>query len=174
MIYVIGVHHQEEQFPHYMNKSAEIAKLKAVIRELHKKQNLALIAEEWSEDIRRYQSVTTTHSEDVARELGIPHLSCDPDLAERNRLGFKSREEIANELGFDFHFIMPGTDEERRVNERAEEFDKIREPYWLDQIVGSGYGYKDILLVCGYEHTESFIALAKSKGYEATKVPFNR
>jgi hypothetical protein len=170
MFYVIGVDHKREQYPHSMNDKEKVERLQKTMRQLCQSKKIQLIAEEWCDDARSYWSVNRTYSEDIAIELAIEHLSCDPGQAERDKLQMRSREQIAQDLGINFVFIQENSDEEHRVNEAAKKIDEKRERYWLEKIIGRVGTNKNTLLVCGFGHSDSFIALAKSNGYEAEKI----
>jgi hypothetical protein len=173
MIYVIGVGHYDEQFPHSHNVREKVERLQEFVPRFCKEKGIQLIAEEWCDDARRYQSIKTTYSEDIASDLGIEYLPCDPNIAERAKLQMKSREQIAQDLGIVFAFIQPGSKDEQRVNETdaAKEADAKRERYWLERILARDGANKNTLLVCGHEHADSLVALAKSKGYEVARTP---
>jgi hypothetical protein len=48
--------------------------------------------------------------------------------------------------------------------------DDRRERYWLEKIIEHGGAKNNTLLVCGFGHPDSFVALAKNNGYEAEKI----
>ena len=114
-----------------------------------------------------------TYSEVFARELEIEYLPCDPGRAERARLQTKARDQIAQALGLSLFAIQEHSDDEHRVNEVAKDGDRKREQYWLEKIASHGTTWGDILMVCGYGHADSFVALAQRKGHEAVRIPLH-
>ncbi len=86
MIYLLGTDHQLQHdrnnamthdFTNYLE--SEAIKISAV-----------LIAEEWFDEMSKRNGVLTTTVQDVATRLHINHRHCDPDPAERKRIGYYS------------------------------------------------------------------------------------
>jgi hypothetical protein len=169
MIYVLGVHHQEEQFPHPSNIRSRVDALKDFVRRVVDEHRVKLIAEEWCNDARLYQGVDRTYGEDIALEMGIAYFPCDPNLTERRKLNIKSREQISGELGICFALIQSGSEEEKRVSESADakSADSKREKFWLEKIAERNWANENTLMICGYEHAESFTTFMQAVGYEA-------
>jgi hypothetical protein len=86
----------------------------------------------------------------VADTLGVEHRFCDPDDAERLRLGLP-----------DPYLDHYGESEKPR-------FDRIRECYWLSRLVE--VSNRDVLFVCGAEHVQSFCELVKGTSIDANIV----
>ena len=145
MIYVLGVHHQEEQFPHLCNIRSKVDALKDVVRRFVDEHRVELIAEEWCDD---YQNPLrpTSHCKEIANELRCEYLACDPLEVDWKRLGIKRRLRIAEELGKSFCHIMS--------------FEDCAKAKIADE-------EKNTLMICGHDHTESFTALMQPVGYEA-------
>lgn len=170
MIFVVGVHHKEVQYPNSGNERDKVERFCNFVRNFCREKNIQLIAEEWKDEVRDNSSTRRTYVEDIASELGIEYLPCEPSRPESERLGIKGRIRIAEELGTSAYLIMPGSEEERRVNELSVDDDKKREEYWLGQIANHGGTTKATLFVCGFEHPRTFIPLLKDRGHEAQRV----
>lgn len=169
MINVLGVDHFEVQLPHQNNNNRKIESYLTKVKSLYQERKIQLIAEESSEDALLYWKIEATHVGKMVIELGIPYLLCDPGFVERNNLGIKQRETIAHELSFSVP-ITHGSPEEKRINEIVKDSDQKREKYWLDQIRLNSKADEEILLICGFEHIDSFIKLAKKEGFPVQKV----
>ena len=172
MIYVIGVDHNREQFPHDMNMQERVENFKNLVRKLCNENNIRVLAEEWCDDARSSSITGTTYSEVIAAELKIDYLPCDPNRVERAGLKIKGRDQIAQELGMSIQTIQENSEEERRINETeaAKEGDKRRERYWLARIIDHCGTEGNIVLICGFGHADDFVGLAESRGYEAMRV----
>jgi hypothetical protein len=172
MIYVIGVNHYEEQFPHEKNNIDKINRLQNFVRKVCKENNIQLIAEEWRDEVRELSVTGKTYIEELAPKIPITYFPCDLNMPERKALGIKSRPEIAQELGLNFPLILPDSKEEEMVNNTAaaKAGDTKREEVWLERILARAGADKNVLLVCGYEHADSFVKLAKNNGHEAQRL----
>lgn len=168
MIYVLGVDHFIVQSPHRNNDNKKVAQFIEQVKNICKEKRISLIAEESSEDILSYQNITSTHVGEIVSELGIEYLLCDPGTNERNRIGVKQRDIIASELSIPFPPITQK--QENKINELAKDSDHKREIYWLDQIKLRNTANKEILLICGFEHVDSFIELAKKENRAVKKI----
>jgi hypothetical protein len=96
MTYLIGVNHTVQhrqtlegdrigpmgQAPIDQLKAADIDKLQACLRVTAKRTGATIIAEEFSREAMARSGVTTTTVAEVAQELGLMHLPCDPTTEE--------------------------------------------------------------------------------------------
>ncbi len=168
MIYVLGVEHFTVQLPHQNNDARKVVQFLEQVKSICREKKIGLIAEESSQDALSYQNINSTLVGGIVSELGIEYLLCDPGLAERNRIGIKQRDKIAEELSIPFP--MTTLEQENRINEVAAESDRKREKYWLDQIKLRNGVNKEVLLICGFEHTEYFIEIAKRDNCPVQKI----
>lgn len=168
MIYVLGVEHFTVQLPHQNNDTGKVAEFLERVKSICREKVIKLIAEETSEDALSYQNISSTHVGGIVSELGIEYLLCDPGRDERNRIGVKQRDKIAEELSISFPPTTP--EQENRINEVAKESDRKREKYWLDQIKLRDGVNKEVLLICGFEHIDYFIETAKKENYAVQKI----
>ncbi len=168
MIYVLGVEHFTVQLPHQNNDAGKVAQFLEQVKNICREKKINLIAEESSEDALLYQNISSTHVGEIVFELGIEYFLCDPGLAERNRIGIKQRDKIAEELSIPFPPTT--TEQENRINQVAAESDRKREKYWLDQIKLRNGVRKEALLICGFEHANYFIEIAKKEGWAVQKI----
>ncbi|HUX35552.1 MAG TPA: hypothetical protein VMV71_00800 [Candidatus Paceibacterota bacterium] len=177
MIYVIKIDHYLEQFPHGDNVPDRVGKLKQLVKKVCKEKSIKLITEEWCNDARESSLTGRTYTEDLAKELGVEYLFIDPERSERLALGIKIRSDIAKAHNIPYPNRLNTPEENARlealINETddAKGSDKKREEYWLNKIIGHNGIAMSTLLVCGYGHIDSFIALLRSKGYSATEIP---
>ena len=172
MIYVIGANHYAEQFPHDLNETDKVERFQNFVQKVCGEKNIQLIAEEWRDEVRELSKTRKTYIEVLAPTLGVDYFACDLNMAERKLNGIKSRPEIAQDLGFTFVLIQPGSREEALVNDTpaAKDGDAKREKVWLERIIARVGTTKNILLVCGYEHADSFVTFAKNNGHEAERL----
>ncbi len=168
MIYVLGVEHFTVQLPHLNNDAEKVSRFLEQINSICREKGVKLIAAESSEDAIKYQNINSTHVGGIVSELGIEYFLCDPGLVERNRIGVKQRDKIAEELSIPFPPTTP--EQENRINEVAKESDRKREKYWLDQIKLRDGVNKEVLLICGFEHTDYFIEIAKTENLAVQKI----
>ena len=169
MIYILGVEHFTVQLPNKINDATKVEKFIEQVKSICKEKKINLIAEESSKDALSYQNIDSTHIGKIVSELGVEYMLCDPGINERNRIGVKQRDIIASELSIPFPPITQI--QEDKINELAKEFDRKREKYWLDQIkLRDIMNNKEILLICGFEHVDSFIELAKKENCVVQKI----
>lgn len=167
MIYILGVDHFEVQLPHPKNDSGKVSQFLERVRNICREKKIGLIAEEISEDGLLSNQIDSTHAGRIVPELGLEYMFCDPGQAERKKLNVKQREDIASELSMQPPYTKA---QEERINEVAAESDRRREKYWLDQIgLRNGKG-KEVLLICGFEHTDYFLEMARKEGFVAQRV----
>lgn len=117
--------------------------LQAYLRELITRINPKLIAEEFSQQALDGLNAKSTVKL-VADEFGIEHRFCDPDVAERVKLGLP-------------HPFLDDYDksEEARLHRK-------KESYWLETL--SDMINHDILFICGATHVSSFTQLLLEEG----------
>ncbi len=120
--------------------------LQAYLRELATRTNPKLIAEEFSQQALDGLNAKSTVKL-VADELGIEHRFCDPNTAERVKLGLP-------------HPFLDHCDESEKPR-----LDRIREIYWLETL--SDMIDHDILFICGEKHVSSFARLLQNNGITA-------
>jgi hypothetical protein len=167
MIYIIGVEHFTVQLPNETNDKGKVAQFLDHVRNICRERSITLIAEESSNDSLVYQQIDATHVGKIVPELNIEYFLCDPGLVERKRIGIKQRQTIATELSIPF---PPATkDQEDKINEIAAASDRIREKYWLDEIKSRNGMNRETLLICGFEHVDSFIEIARKENLAVQK-----
>ena len=170
MIYVVGVGHKIEQFPHDMNDLVKVEKFKKFIERVSREKKVGLIAEEWCDDARFNSLTRKTYAEEFALAANIHYSACDPGQQERATLGILGRDKVAAGLGLNVFAIQPDTEEERCVNEAAAEGDRRREQFWMDKLAAAGAMEKNVIFVSGYGHADEFVALLNSNGWDAGRI----
>jgi len=171
MIYILGVNHQLVQFQYRHNDRQKISEFIEKVKNICIDKNIGLIAEEFSNDALEYYGIDNTYVGNIVNELGVEYLLCDPGKDDRRILGIKQRGDIALELGI--LWLTENQVEIDRINEAAAESDRKREKYWLDQIkikVKNNKQYKDVLLICGFNHVDYFICMAKKENFNIKKI----
>jgi hypothetical protein len=83
MVYLVAVNHSVQ----FKRESQQTKQFIAYLREKIKILNIALMAEEWSNEASKTWKVATSTVEDLANELEIPYQACDLGKEERSRLG---------------------------------------------------------------------------------------
>ncbi len=168
MIYILGVDHFKVQLPNENNDNEKVFQFLQQVKNICREKKIELIAEESSEDGLLSHQIDFTHAGTIAPELKVEYFLCDPGLAERNRIGVKQRDKIAEELSIPFPPTTP--EQENRINEVAAESDRKREKYWLYQIKLRGGVNKEVLLICGFEHADYFNEIAKKENCAVQKI----
>ena len=151
-IYIVGTNHELQHTARPKrgaSKKVQMRRrdLQVYLRELVARNDLTLIAEEFSQqilDIKGAESIAKA----VADQLGIEHLFCDPGVDDRVKIG------------------LPTHGTEDCVPAEKERFDRIRENYWLNCL--ADVLDRDILFVCGSDHVHKFCELLSNKGITST------
>lgn len=172
MIHIIGTRHALQVWTAGKRKGESLeAKAKDVeaferyLTDAARSLKADLIAEEDNEEwITRHGQGASSVAQGIARKLGIAHLFCDPDTAERRAMGLKTGDEliahaasIANRTGQDFVDVHDA--------EREKQF-PAREAFWLERLKACERNKRSIIFACGAGHVDSFKALLN-----AEKVP---
>ncbi len=167
MIYILGVDHFAVQLPNQNNDSAKVDQFLLRIKNICQEKKIELIAEEISYDALEFQEIDSTHVGKIVPELGVEYFFCDPGQTERKRLGCKQRGDIARELSIRSPYTP---EEEDKINKATAESDRKREKYWLDQIKSRNGENKEVLLICGFRHTDYFIEIARKESFDVQKI----
>lgn len=164
MIYLLGVDHQVQH-----QKDIQISKnflfyLTKKVKEL----NITVIGEEWSSELLEENGVTTTTPQDVARELNIAHIFCNPNSEEMKILGIPNREAIKNKLGIKGLVFLNSYEDKQIIAEQRKYF-PIKERFWLNKI--KNRLRENIIFVCGTDHLKSFGKLLSDSGCKFQILP---
>ena len=151
MIHLVGTFHELQHTAEPQRGPSDKVQegrrdLQAYLRELATRTNPKLIAEEFSQQALDGLNAKSTVKL-VADELGIEHRFCDPNTAERVKLGLP-------------HPFLDHCDESEKRR-----LQRIRETYWLETL--SDMINHDILFICGADHVSSFAQLLLEKGITA-------
>ncbi len=155
MIYIVGVCH-EVQFINETSNLPLIGNFANHIIETIKRNNITILAEEWSEQALKAWGSNTDTLRTIAKKLEIEHIFCDPDDAERKKIGYPTRQDMRKTLNLPSTFNTETDLEEanKKIKEEERKFYPIREKYWLE-ILGDKI-QEDILFVCGDDHIKTF------------------
>ena len=134
MIYIIGTRHSLQVWTDLVRKGGS---LDASLQEVEAFENYLLnsaqslkadiIAEEASDESVAAYTGGSSVPKDVAAQLGIEHLFCDPDTAQRQSIG--------------------------KVGEKLH---AAREAVWLARLEGCDPNNKSVIFVCGANHVNAF------------------
>jgi hypothetical protein len=163
MIFIIGIKHDLHQTGPFGDKQP-LADFEELLGKVTKEEKIQLIAEEFSQDAARFWNIEKTPTQTFAEKLGVDYIHVDPGIKERKTLGIKSREETASELGIDIFNLAPGDLD--KINANSKSYDHLREEEWLRRL--TPHAGRQVVFVCGFEHTQSFFNLLIAKGYKAT------
>jgi nicotinic acid mononucleotide adenylyltransferase len=104
-------------------------------------------------------------AKDVATNLGIQHLFCDPDTGERRATGLQVGEELRTQA----MTVSKKTGREWTDVHHAEikkQF-STREAVWLERLEGCKPNNRSIIFVCGADHVDTFKAALDAKKFLA-------
>lgn len=164
MVFVIGIDHSIHQREHALLGNGGMLDLRDILRELVGEHKIQLIAEENSVQAMQRYNIVNTPAQVFAEENEIQYLFSDPDSQERIALGIRSRQDTAVMLGID---IFHATESDRDlINKNHRDADQAREVEWMNRI--RPYINSDIIFICGFEHTQSFVELLNSNGLQAS------
>lgn len=124
------------------------------LESLVRRRTVDLIAEELNEEVVSLCQATDSVARAVARRFDIRHLFCDPDSAERDRLGIKRRKEIISDFGYSGELSQEQSAKVDTVEHGH--WDK-RERYWLERLREQKRG--SCIFVVGANHVERFCRL---------------
>ena len=116
------------------------------------------VAEEMSEEALSQHGGAECIPMQVARALDIQHRLCDPNNAERAKLGIQQEADIRAHA-------LPSVLSESEVAVRLADSNARRERYWLEQL--RALNVWPVLFVCGADHVASFLQLLKHEGIAA-------
>jgi hypothetical protein len=102
----------------------------------------------------------------VASDLGIEHLFCDPDSDERRSLNLKTGGElVAHAVAVARTTGEEWTDVHNR--ELRGQF-PVREAVWVERLQRGGCATRDVIFVCGADHTASLLSSLEDIGFPAS------
>lgn len=160
-VVIVGVEHRHqfgpcEAFAPDEQRCAEFADF---LRCACNRHGVMTVAEEMCGDARAKWQIRRTVPEMVAQELGLQHVDCGPNQAERDTLGIRNEGDIR----------MEGMLNERPASETAKavrrEYDK-REEVWLTRV--NADARSPTLFVCGSDHAISVAEKARRHGMAVT------
>ena len=118
-----------------------------------------LIAEELNEEAISLWKASGSVAKNVAVNLGVRHLFCDPDSDQRHMLGIKSRKEIINELDYGKALTKAQSEE---VDAKEISYREIRERHWINELMEQEC--QKCIFILGADHIESLSRLLEEKG----------
>jgi hypothetical protein len=156
LIHIIGVEHNKTQWEYENGSNTKhVFSFANSVRQHIKKLNVAVIAEELSEDVLKEQSVENSTAQKLAQEFNIKHVFCDATRKERKDLGVPCYDEISlNLFSKPYLEIANNSPEEKRIIEEYRKYFPKIERYWLTKI--KDLRKYNILFICGKSHVPSF------------------
>jgi hypothetical protein len=123
-----------------------------------------VICEELSCEALTAVGATVSVPENVAANLGLAHLFCDPDSSERRVLDILNENEIRIHAEL---FNRPKSTE-AEIQKRISQHYRKREVEWYRRIIEARS--TPILFICGSNHVDSFYELLRSKGVQVSVI----
>lgn len=146
MVIVVGTSHTLQRTSMELN---------AFLKDLCEEFKARAIAEEMSEEALSQNGCGASIPMQVARASALKHRLCDPNNAERAKLGIRQEADIRAHA-------LPATLPESEVATSLADSNAKREQYWLEQL--RGLNEWPVLFVCGADHVASFCRLLKHEG----------
>jgi hypothetical protein len=159
-VFVLGTDHR------FQRRDKEFAdsqheRFEAFILQVVDANKIAVLAEENNAEALAEAGVAESTIEITARERGLPHRHCDPDRAERTRLGIRQDNDIR--ISAFFEGLA-----ESAIQQRINESMRARERYWLERLLELNHW--PVLFVCGANHSLHFLELLGTNNVEAALV----
>jgi hypothetical protein len=156
-VFIVGTSHTFQ-----LGKDGQKAReFRRVLIDAAKSNVCLLIAEELNPQALAEAEVPTSVPQDVATELGLEHVFCDPNRDERASLG------IVQETDIQAKYMFKTTDEEV-IQTEIDISLRAREEYWVERL--KHHSLWPLLFVCGANHVRSLCDLLQVNGIVATVV----
>lgn len=152
-IYLVGVNHSCQS---YRNDKPESIRFLKYLKTIATSHAITCICEEFNEVAVKIQKGEGSTAKMVADDLKIKHIYCDPDCEERIRIGIKTVEDVAAELGIKSNDIGL-TDNQERISAVQRLQYRQRETHWMNTINEKAFGV--VLFIVGSAHIFSFNSL---------------
>lgn len=126
------------------------------------KANLVVsLAEENSSEALAEAEISESTVQIIANKLGLKHCHCDPDRKIRVQLKIQQENDLRVSAVF-------GNLTESAIQDKVEESFRIRERYWLGQLLKQNAW--PTLFICGANHSLPFLDLLGRRNFEAILV----
>ena len=131
------------------------------LSEACRRYDIRTVAEEMNAEALAEVSRNESIPHQVASELSLTHLFCDPDRGERKHLGLLQENEVKAQA-----FLNRISDDEtaRRIHD---EYVK-RERFWLERL--RTVNKWPVLFICGAEHVMSFESILEADGFSVRRI----
>lgn len=175
MIYIIGTRHDIQHGDDSEVGNEKITEYYDYLKEVIYQKQIKILGEETSEEHINELKLSgvlgptqSTQLTDISKEdeinLPVP-IYFDPDKKESKRLSIRRRYELVRE--YEDKGVSTTQDIKCRINTELAPDDSRREKIWIEKLLPSLKLNKEVLLVCGYQHYDSFSRLLKENGYES-------
>lgn len=134
--------------------------LKPFLENLCRDFNVRAVAEEMNVEALAEHKCTSSIPMQIAGGLQMPHRFCDPNNAERAKLGIRQENEIRIQA-----WLSSSTLSESEIAAQLTESYAMRERYWLEQL--RDLNVWPVLFICGADHVASFCELLKQQNFTA-------
>lgn len=162
-VYLVPIQHEFQ----WNERLSGTNDLSSKLNELVNKFPIDFVGEEFSTEALNSPEDSTIPQK-IAKQFNIRHSLCDPNTTTRKKIGYPTQSELRSRFGIKSAIV--GTKEYETRKNYEKKFYYIREKYWLDQI--NKVSVKNIIFICGNEHTENFTALLIKNGYHVSVTTF--
>jgi len=149
-VYIIGTYHDFQKDDGSLSNH-QVEKFKVFLEDVCIRKGIQLIAEEMSLEALGPLSNRGSSCKQVADKLGLSHLYCDPNSAERKRLGINEQDDIWMDN------FYSGNQPQVAVKTRIDEELVKRRKFWLEKL--HDVNRCPILFICGARHALPFRGL---------------
>jgi hypothetical protein len=164
MIHIVGVAHRVQVKPKGELDTAEQVAYRQALGNAIKQIKPVAVGEEYSETaLRDRKKVTGREHESITKEVANTlHRFCDPDPAERQKMGYVEGGALSQQYAMD---DVPDHNT-RGFAEEVVKYWPRREQFWADKL--KDVQDKDAIFVCGDAHVESFQKTLDKNGLLST------
>lgn len=155
-LYIFGTSHAYQR-PDPKLARNQVDAFEAELRDICSKFSICLLSEENNLEAQKEKGLPDSLPCKIAHGIGVSHIYCDPNRAQRNNAGIRQ----ANDVRITGFFDDLSEDE---IATQIDESYKLRERFWLKEI--ERHGLWPVLLVCGANHVQSLTEQAGSMGLE--------
>ena len=169
MLYIVGTGHHYQfgtgaRFGQDCCTEPDERAFAQMLRDLIATVGGEVLAEELNQQALEEVGKTISVMQRIATEASAPHIFCEPDRAERVKLGIKDENEIRISA-------FPRSLDEALVQSLAADSWRRREQEWLLRL--DAVKSKNVILVCGANHIATFVPLAQEQGFDCKVMHVN-
>lgn len=152
-IFLVGVNHSH-QFFNEVNQIGRPCEFLKSLRQLALVTECNALGEEMSEAALQERGASTSVAAELAEELQLPHIFCDPNRSEREELVIPSEAQLKTDLSLGR--VLSRT-EQACLDWESRKYWPAREAFWLRKL--RELDSSRVLFVLGSDHVETFTTL---------------